>query len=173
MVDLPAPFSPQRPRISPKERSIETSFKAFTPGKDFDMPRISRSLDGTANSLRNSPAVGSRTALADVLIQNRSTSGSTSPDQRKLRTLRCVFDSAIRCWHEMRTRARTGCPGQRGSAQDSEPGSREIVCRVREPKPQAVPPLAHRTSAAGPAKTAPRPGLRTWRHYSCGVRGGF
>src|ERR1035437_9073181 len=79
MVDLPAPFSPVSPRISPWERSIDTSFKAFTPGKDFDMPRISRSLEGTTDSFRNSPTVRARAVLAGVLMRNLSMLGRYHP----------------------------------------------------------------------------------------------
>jgi hypothetical protein len=55
------------------------------------MPRISRSLDGTANSFRSSPAVRSRARPCWRSNINRSTPGSISPDPRKSRTLRCVL----------------------------------------------------------------------------------
>ena len=37
-VDLPAPFSPQRPKTSPGRRSRSTSDSAFTPGNVFEIP---------------------------------------------------------------------------------------------------------------------------------------
>src|ERR1700691_2988833 len=37
-VDLPAPFSPRRPWISPGRTSKPTPFKARTPGKLLEMP---------------------------------------------------------------------------------------------------------------------------------------
>jgi hypothetical protein len=53
-------------------------------------------------------------------------------------------------------RARILYPDGWGSLPDSGPGSREIACRVREPKPRGV-TLPHRfRSATGPGKTAPR-----------------
>src|SRR5688572_5084309 len=41
-VDLPAPFSPTRPRISPSATWRSTERRAWTPGKDLSIPCISR-----------------------------------------------------------------------------------------------------------------------------------
>ena len=41
MVDLPAPFSPTSPWISPSLSEKSTSRSAWTPPKDFDTPIIS------------------------------------------------------------------------------------------------------------------------------------
>src|SRR5262249_10540855 len=51
-VDLPAPFSPNRPRISPRRTSSETSLSAVTPGKCLVRPSTasSTSLDGAATA---------------------------------------------------------------------------------------------------------------------------
>src|SRR4051812_28718069 len=42
IVDLPAPFSPTRPWISPACSTKSTSRNAATPPKDFEMPSICR-----------------------------------------------------------------------------------------------------------------------------------
>jgi hypothetical protein len=45
-VDLPAPFSPTRPWISPAFSAKSTARRACTPPKDFEMPESSSSAGG-------------------------------------------------------------------------------------------------------------------------------
>src|SRR5579883_2745693 len=45
-VDLPAPFSPTRPWISPALSAKSTARRACTPPKDFEMPESSSSAGG-------------------------------------------------------------------------------------------------------------------------------
>src|SRR5579871_1152054 len=49
-VDLPAPFSPTRPWISPSASAKSTSRNACTPPKDLEMPARSRSGGGVSES---------------------------------------------------------------------------------------------------------------------------
>src|SRR6266498_384697 len=48
-VDFPAPFSPMRPKTSPRPTAKLTLSSALTPGKDFEIPRSSRT--GSTSSL--------------------------------------------------------------------------------------------------------------------------
>src|SRR5262245_4926013 len=61
-VVLPAPFSPRRPRISPRSRTRSMSALARTRPKLFEMPRIS--MRGVA--MTRPASVGDRRGLVDV-----------------------------------------------------------------------------------------------------------
>src|SRR5262249_3746288 len=79
-VDLPAPLSPRRPTTSPEPSRKSTSWRTWTPPKDFATPRSSRRSGAGEEgwrALSRPPATwsiigrGGRTPLPDLLRHER------------------------------------------------------------------------------------------------------
>ena len=82
-VDLPAPFSPSRPRISPGRTSSETSLSAVTPEKCLVTPSTaSRAGDGGGGfSWRTKVAPSMQFMPAPSALEHPPLSCRTSPPQ--------------------------------------------------------------------------------------------